>query len=64
MAIARRIGKLRPITKEESKKQGYAIYTLHPCSLERRRNLLQEQEAKQNKVKSLAKEFIKNKEWF
>ena len=60
MAIARRIGKLRPITKEESKKQGYAIYTLHPCSLERRRNLLQEQEAKQNKVKSLEKDFPKN----
>ena len=60
MAITRRIGKLRSITKEESKKRGYVIYTLHPCSLERRRKFLQEQEAKQNKVKSLEKDFPKN----
>ena len=60
MAIARRIGKLRSITKEESNKRGYVIYTLHPCSIERRRKFLQEQEAKQNKVESLEKDFPKN----
>ena len=60
MAIARRIGKLRSITKEESKKRGYVIYTLHPCSLERRRKFIQDQESKQNKVKSLGKDFPKN----
>ena len=60
MAIARRIGKLRSITKEESNKRGYVIYILHPCSIERRRKFLQEQEAKQNKVESLEKDFPKN----
>ena len=60
MAIARRIGKLRSITKEESNKRGYVIYTLYPCSIERRIKFLQEQEAKQNKVRSLEKDFTKN----